>query len=133
MDKETKEFVEASFEKWSGILVGEFQRARENMAEMEDRINHRMDSVEDRLNHRMDGIKANLDSKIDTVRREITGLGLELEEIKPEVRETKMAVLRIEHALQDKQEAQGDELANQNQRLERIEDHLHLPHSLSAA
>jgi IS605 OrfB family transposase len=122
MDKETKEFVEASFEKWSGILVGEFQRVRENMTEMEDR-----------LNHRMDGIKANLDSKIDTVRREITGLGLELEEIKPEVRETKMAVLRIEHALQDKQEAQGDELASQNQRLERIEDRLGLPHSLSAA
>jgi chromosome segregation ATPase len=122
MDKETKEFVEASFEKWSGILVNEFQRVRENMTEMEDRINHRMD-----------GIKANLDSKIDTVKREITGLSLDIEEIKPEVRETKTAVLRIEHTLQDKQEAQGDELANQNQRLERIEDHLHLPHSLSAA
>jgi hypothetical protein len=58
IDKETNEFIEASFEKWSGILVGEFQRVRENMTEMEDR-----------LNHRMDGIKANLDSKIDTVKR----------------------------------------------------------------
>jgi chromosome segregation ATPase len=108
MNKETKEFIETSFEKWSGILVGEFQRVREDMAEMEDR-----------LNHRMDGIKANLDSKIDTVRRE--------------TQETKVAVLRIEHTLQDKQEAQGDELASQNQRLERIEDRLGLPHSLSAA
>jgi chromosome segregation ATPase len=73
--------------------------------------------------------------KLDTttVKREIASLGLELGEIKAESQETKTAVLRIEHTLQDKQEAQGDELANQNQRLERIEDHLHLPHSLSAA
>ncbi|BBL77481.1 hypothetical protein MishRS11D_45790 (plasmid) [Methylomagnum ishizawai] len=70
---------------------------------------------------------------VTTVKREIAGLKLEFVEAMPEIHETRTAMLRIEHVLQDKQEAHGDELEGVRQRIERIEDSLRLPHTLSTA
>lgn len=70
---------------------------------------------------------------VTTVKREIAGLKLEFMEAMPEIHETRTAALRIEHVLQDKQEAHGDELEGVRQRVERIEDNLRLPHTLSTA
>ncbi|WP_221067477.1 hypothetical protein [Methylomagnum ishizawai] len=84
----------------------------------------------------MPAVKVDMEAlKMDvtTVKREIAGLKLEFVEAMPEIHETRTAMLRIEHVLQDKQEAHGDELEGVRQRIERIEDSLRLPHTLSTA
>lgn len=62
MNKEDREFIEGSFEKWTRILVDELQRTR-------DDLKGEILASEGRLNKRMDGIEARLDSKIDTLKR----------------------------------------------------------------
>jgi hypothetical protein len=69
MDKETREFIEGSFEKWTGILVNELQSMREDMRAMGEDLKGEILASEGRLNKRMDGIEARLDSKIDTLKR----------------------------------------------------------------
>ena len=78
-------------------------------------------------------MKSQLEDVTGVIRDVAVSLGARMDRVEEEVQETKTAVLRIEQTLQDKQEAQGDLIQDTRQRVERIEDHLHLPHSLSVA
>lgn len=88
MDQEAKAFMEESFEKWTGVISGEFAK-----------MNSRMDKVQE-------------------------DMGM----LKEEVQETRSAVLNIESFLKEKVEIQGV-----RQRVECIEDHVVLSHSLDPA
>lgn len=142
MDKETQAFIEnqnkALMEDISGII-------RDMGTIMEAKVENDVAALRrdlGTLNIDIAVIKketANLSLKLEEVKmdvsmikRETAALRLDFEGVKADVQETKTAVLRIEHTLQDKQEAQGDLIQDTRQRMERIEDHLHLPHSLSA-
>jgi len=81
MDQESKQFIESSFEKWTDVIKGEF-----------DRVNGRLDKAEEDLS------------------------------------ETKAAVFRMEHSLQERVEGQEDAFLNLEKRTHRLEDKVGLPH-----
>jgi hypothetical protein len=53
MDKETKAFIENSFEKWTGVILQEFER----------------------MNGRMDGMEKGLKAELDDTREELREIG----------------------------------------------------------
>lgn len=96
-------------------------------------------NTEKRLQKNADMIEYNLRKDLGTIKidigavnREIAGMKLRLEELDAEVQETRSTVLTIEGYLKDQIEVQSDEVRGVEQRVERIENHVGLPHSLAA-
>jgi archaellum component FlaC len=127
------DFVKSEVEALAVMINKGFENTvrdvRDEIVASEQRLGRRMDS----LDARMDGVE------VRTGRMEGNFAALEKNmerrfgALDNEFREIKTVVLNIEHALQDKLEAQGDELQDARQRLERLERHAGLPGSLSAA
>jgi chromosome segregation ATPase len=123
MDQETREFIEKSFEKWTGIVSNEIQSVRKEMKDMGNGFRQDMEN----LRH---ALRSEIHTAEDTLRHE---LKQSQTEIMGAVEEVRQIAVRMENTLADKLEAQGDEIQETRQRVERIESHLNLPHSLSAA
>jgi chromosome segregation ATPase len=134
MDKETKSFIESQTTDIIGVI--------RDMADMFglkiDRVEGRLGMVEGRLGMvegRLGGVEtrlATLETDMAEVKSDILELKSDMSEVKVETGETKSMLISIEHGLQDKVEAQGDEIQDSRQKIRRIEKHLNLPHSLSA-
>jgi chromosome segregation ATPase len=132
MDKETRTFIEvqmkAQLEDITGVI-------REMGTALETRMTKEIATLRDEAKGMEKGLRQDMEilkMDVSAIKRETANLKLEFEEARTEVQETRAAVLRLEHALQDKVEAQGDELQDTRQRVERIEKHLGLSHSLTA-
>lgn len=143
MDKETNEFIEAQNKALLEDVVSvirDLSAMISSQAQALDTRLGRIESTVEKTDKRMVGLEARMDGvEVRTGRMEGNFAALEQSverrfiALENEAREIKSAVLNIEHVLQDKQEAQGDELADTRQRVARIGDRMGLPHSLSAA
>jgi len=116
MDKETEKFIESA-------LKAQTEDIASVLRDVMVSIDTRMGSMETKMGL-MEGQMGSMEVRMNS-------MDTRLQAVEEEVHETRVAVLRIEHTLQDKQEAQGDLIQDTRQRVERIENHLHLPHSLS--
>jgi chromosome segregation ATPase len=121
MDQKTKDFIKGEVENLAILINRGFETTTQTMRE-------EVRGMEKGLRQDMEILKMD----VSAVKREMANLKLEFEEARTEAQETRAAVLRVEHALQDRVEAQGDELQDTRQRVGRIEKHLGLPHSLAA-
>jgi hypothetical protein len=106
MDQESKKFIEGAFEKWTGVIMGEFKR-----------VDNRFDAVDVRF----DRLEEDLSETKKTVAQMVEDMS-----------ETKAAVMRVEHSLQGKVEGQEDVILDLHRRMDRVENKVGLPHILSA-
>jgi len=119
MDQESKQFIEASFEKWTGIVMSEFGKVNGRLDGMDSRFDA-MDSRFDAMDSRFDA----MDSRFDSLEGRVSSL-------EEDMAETKAVVIRIEHTLQDKMEGQEDAILSLEKRTNRLEDKVGLPHVLA--
>jgi len=120
MDQESKKFIEASFEKWTGIVMGEFQRVDERF----DAVDKRFDVIDTRLD--------TIDTRLNTIDTRLDTADSRLDRLEEDMSETKAAVMRMEHTLQGKVEGQEDAILDLHKRMDRVENKVGLPHALSA-
>jgi chromosome segregation ATPase len=132
MDKEMRAFIEAQMKAQLEDITGVI---REMGTALETRLTKEIATLREETKGMEKGLRQDMEilkMDVSAIKRETANLKLEFEEARTEAQETRAAVLRVEHALQDRVEAQGDELQDTRQRIERIEKHLGLPHSLAA-
>ncbi|MEI8103509.1 MAG: hypothetical protein WCG84_01230 [Candidatus Moraniibacteriota bacterium] len=122
MDKETKKFFENIIKTQSES----FEVALNTKTTVIEA------SIQAQGEHFEAAMNTQLTEVVELIRDVVVSVDTRFGRLEEETQEIKEAVLRIEHTLQDKQEAQGDLIQDTRQRVDRIEDHLHLPHSLSA-
>lgn len=120
MDQESKQFIEASFEKWTDIIKGEFDRANERF----NGIDKRFDAIDSRFD--------SLEGRVDRAKEDIAETKAAVAVMQEDLSETKAVVVRIEHTLQDKMEGQEDAIVNLQKRTDRLETKVGLPHVLAA-
>ena len=141
MDQESKKFIEGAFEKWTGVVMGEFKRVDERFDTIDTRldgIDTRLDGIDvrlDTIDTRLDGIDTRLDgidTRLDTIDSRLEMTDGRLDRLEEDMSETKVAVFRMEHSLQGKVEGQEDAILDLHRRMDRVENKVGLPHALSA-
>lgn len=116
MDQEAKDFLQ-------GLVYGLNKRF--------DTVDKRFDGVDRRLDileSEMRGVKADQ----GRLQRYVLGIDGRLTTLEAKVDEEKDILLRVENNLVERLSADEDDLEGVRQRVERIEDHVGLPHTLAA-
>ncbi len=132
MDTETKSFIKEEIESLGIMITKAFDFQQKSIEAVEGKlgaVEGRLDAVEGRL--------GTVEGRIETVRQELTS---EIQDVKERLtavetkidRETEMLVV-MENNLMDRDLASEDRTQQVLHRVERIEDHLKLSHSLEPA
>lgn len=116
MDQETKDFFQ-------GLVFGLDKRF--------DVMDKRFDGVERRLDV-MESEVRGVKTSIGHIQREVSSVDDRLTTLEAKVDEEKDILLRVENTLFERIQAGEDDVEGVRQRVERVEDHVGLPHSLAA-
>ena len=124
MDQETKDFLQ-------GLVYG-LNKRFDTVDKRFDSVDRRLDGMETRLGGvegEMQAVKAGL-AQVTT---SVSAIDERLTKLEATVDEEKAILLRVENTLSERIHADEDDLQSVRQRVERIEDHVGLSHSLDPA
>jgi hypothetical protein len=88
MDKETKDLIENSFEKWTGVILREFERMNGRMDEMEKGLKAELDDTREELREIGDTVKRidyRTQNQVEALYDEIREVQREIDDIRAHV------------------------------------------------
>ncbi len=151
MDAETKNFIKEEIESLAIMIAKSFDSQQRSIEAVEGKlvaVEGRIETVQQELTTSIETVQQELTTRIETVRQELTTsietvrqeLTSEVQDVKEHLttvetkidRETEMLVV-MENTLMDRDLVGEDRIQQVLQRVERIEDHLKLSHSLEPA
>lgn len=125
-----KEYVDKKFDEALAAIQEMITIMDSRLMKLETGLQGRMTNAQDNMENMRQALRDEIHTSENALRREIQhGQGKAMEEM----REQRDILLRLEHFLMDKQEAQSDLIQQTRQRMERVEAKVGLPHSLSVA
>ncbi len=128
MDAETKNFIKEEIENLGIMIAKSFEYTGKQIHSLEkkvDTLDGRMSSMEGRMSS-VEGEVRSLGERMSSVENRLTTVESKID------RETEMLVV-MENALMDRDLAGEDRTQQVLHRVERVEDHLKLSHSLEPA
>lgn len=125
-----KEYVDKKFDEVIEVIRDMAVAMESHLLKTETGLREQIKVTQENIENMRQALRDEIHTSENTLRREIQhGQGKVMEEM----REQRDILLRLEHFVLEKVETQGDEIQVINQRVDRIESHVKLPHSLSIA
>ncbi len=125
-----KEYIDKRFDDSLEAIRDIIMIMESRLLKIESGLQDRITNVQDSMENMRQALRDEIHTSESALRREIQhGQG----KVMDEMREQRDILLRVEHFMLDKQEAQGDIIQDTRQRVERIEAKVGLSHSLSVA